>query len=307
MPVVAVRGELVRNFLSSHQDPNSIRPLIRLVGKEMLMCVSESKSNLKRIVAERNLTVGCTSLEAFIDSLVLSRSDDPSAEDPLLKGAPNSSFIDLIQSENWANAVLHHDSPVKPNENRDVAFGRIFGHLFRAGLLELTIIDPFFFAKALKEEQVIGWLLKNFAQRGLRNLKILTKVDEEERFRSIPKQKRAESVCENIFNIAKASGFRGDIEIQTYETYLHDRYFAFKFSDGQFVFSLGNGVDMFKDVESSEFRQVPVIDSTNWSLLNSSKKINPSPYQLSEFSSRVGAEVKCIMLAPDSWIAQNNL
>lgn len=306
MPVVAVRGELVRTFLSSQQDPNSIRPLIRLLGKEMLMCVSDSRASLRRIAAERYGNLGCRDLESFIDSLVLSRSEDPSAEDPLLKGAPNSSFLELIQSENWANAVIHHDSPVKPNENRDVAFGRIFGHLFRAGLLELTIIDPFFFAKALKKEPVIDWLFKNFAQRGLRDLKILTKIDEEDRFRSRPKLVRAETVCENIFNTAKASGFSGDIEIQTYETYLHDRYFVFKFSDGRFVFSLGNGVDMFKDVESSEFRQVPVIDSTNWNLLNSSKKINPSPYQLSESSKREGAEIKCVILAPDSWTEESN-
>ena len=278
MAVVTTRLHLVEEVLKNPPPAGTLRRLARQASVDMILCGPTSKSKLKATLAAMGRSDKLEALSNFIDALVISGHDHP-VEDKKLSGAKASSLQELFDCDEWQAALEHHMGVTRQGESREDYFGRSFGNLLAAKPKELKVLDAYLMAKALNEEEVVNWLITQLATRGAERITIWTSIIQDQRHTGT-RQELARRFASKIAKIVTESKFSGQVDLYVYETFLHDRYFFFRYSDSGIAFALGSGVDVFRGQIFTELTVAnPIPGHEARSILSSPRLKPPSEYQ----------------------------
>lgn len=301
MALVLAREALIENTFSREASPVEMRLLVKSAwSREFLLCSPLSKSDMRRNLALK----GLNQFEKLVDAMASHMICAPHLEEKLLKKVSPDDLFTLNQSEAWDQALLKHRAPIDIGETRETAFGRIFGYLLKVGPSEVSIVDRFFAAKLLKSEEVVDWLLGQFLSRGASKVAIYSEAATEGNFATMAKPEQVALISNRLFDIAKTFDRKIEINLNMFEQSIHNRHLAIKFSEGEFVFEIGQGVDIFKlrgGLDAAlEAQEVHLGNLTLKQLLNT-RELKPSVYQLDELSRVSRNSVHVRIMGDESW------
>lgn len=299
MAVITNRTNLVEKLLKHPPSPGVVARLIRHSSTEMVLDSRRSRVEWKRILASMGHQTGLDRLDAFVDSLVTCDGGGQ-LEDRRIAKVEAGSLEDLFDSENWQEAVVEHQGNTKNRERRDEAFGRFFGHLLAPHDSELQVFDTYFLAKALKRAEIVDWLFTQVASRGTQKLTIWTEISSESQFGGTSKE-IAQRFGQVVHEGLSAAGFQGFVKLVVFDKHPHDRYVAIKFKNGRVAFTLGYGIDLFKDNQIVETAPVVPMPHADLEDVMKSDALRPSQFQTSLLGTHEASNIRLEIHVPDSW------
>ena len=317
MPLVKLDSGLVTGLASAELAPGTLKRVARTVATDLLLCSELSRSAMKGHVARalgKQLSTCEVDLEMLVDSLVLTRATSGDLEEKSLRKLRVQNIAELLDTVEWNNAAEHRSGVTQKGETRDELFGRVFGSILRAGLVDFEIIDTHFLAKAVDGyndmASPVPWLLSQLNSRGVESVTIKTRVSLNGNFGTMLDREKARAGASAVSRIMEEINFTGVVRLEIYSKLNHNRYFITKFDRGQsqdstskFAFELGMGLGTFDKERPDEVQKIHVLSAREWGeIWGNSAKVTPSPYALEIADSRDEWLPNLEVRVPDEWL-----
>ena len=295
MRIAITQIELLIDWIRSNPDPASARRVIKRVLSQGVLVGEISRQDIAKVISEVEGSVSLALLEALAETTLVSRTDEnPDSEKPFRK-SKFPTFVDLVESEEWDQLYSHRTGFIPQRSRRDEEFGRVLGRTLTLPEGRLEVLDKFLGEKILKRESVISWFLSFLQTRKINTIVIITKSPETwGRLKRDPLEKFL-SVLDHLVS---ASKYEGKVIVEFNHEISHDRYWAYKFTEGLLTFTNGYGLDAFRSDQMVEPTNLHEVAPELWFQLRSGLQART---RLEKFISQNKVDADIEVHVPSIW------
>jgi hypothetical protein len=317
VPLVKLDSGLVTGLISAELPSGAIKRVARTVATDLLLCSELSRATMKGQIArglgERLYTCE-VDLEMLVDSLVLTSATSRDLEEKSLRRIKVQHIAELLDTVEWNQAAERRSGVTLKGETRDQLFGRVFGSILRAGLVDFEIVDTYFLAKAVDgyndKSSPVYWLLSQLNERGVESVTIKTRVSLNGNFETMSDREKARKGASAVSRIMEELNFKGCIRLEIFSKLNHNRYFITKFEKNEnvsgtsmFAFELGMGVDTFGRGVLEEAQKIHVLSAREWEeIWGNTSKVSPPQAALKVADFKTGLLPNLEVKVQNEWL-----
>lgn len=268
MRIAITQIDLLLNWIRSNPDPVSARRVVKKVLTQGILVGEISRQSIAKQLSEVSDSISLPLMEALAETTLISHRNGTADTEKPFRKKQLPTFVDLIESEEWDSLYSQRTRFIPDGSQRDEEFGRVLGKTLTLPEGHLEVLDKFLGEKILKRESVISWFLSFLQSRKINRVIFITKTPESWG-KSISKREPLENFLSTLDQLVTASKFEGQVVVEFNHEVSHDRYWAFRVTEGLLTFTNGYGLDAFRNARMVEPTNLHEVAPELWFQLRS--------------------------------------
>lgn len=261
MRIAITQVEQFFDWMRGNPDPSSARRVVKKIVSQGVLVGDFSRNDIAKEIANITDPKSLGILEALSTSALIARTTERADSEKPFRRASYMNFSDLIESEEWETLYKTRTGFIPAGKTRDEEFVRVMGRTFGLPEGHLELSDKFLGEKISKNEPIINWILSRLQLRNVKKLVLITKAPSDWGLR---KRAPLEKFLTVLDQLVVNSGFSGQVVIELYHEFNHDRYWAYQFTEGLLPFTNGHGIDAFKYERLQEPTNLYEVEQDLW-------------------------------------------